>query len=77
MNIGKILQIIGIVLFAIGFLAKIGAKLFLETDFSAYSESFQMLKFAGFVSWGVGFVILETTKKRGKKIPSKKTPSKV
>ena len=33
MNIGKILQIIGIVLFAIGFLAKLGSKLFLETDF--------------------------------------------
>ena len=77
MKIGKILQIIGIVLFAIGFLAKIGAKLFLDTDLSAYSESFQLLKFMGFVSWGIGFVILETTKKRVKKMDSKKNPSKV
>lgn len=77
MKFAKILQIIGIVLFAIGFLAKLGAKLFLETDYSAYLEDFQMLKFAGFVSWGVGFVILEVTKKQVKKIHPKKKPSKV
>lgn len=78
MKFAKILQITGIFFFAIGFIARIGSKLFLDADFSDVLKEFQLLKFVGFVFWGVGFVLHEVNRKKFRKLKVyKKNPSKV
>ena len=78
MKFAKTLQIIGIVLFVTGFIARIGFKLFLDAEFSDFLKEFQLLKFVGFVFWGVGFVLREVNRKKVRKLKvDKKNPSKV
>tara|TARA_R110000764_G_scaffold239405_1_gene338783 strand:+ start:134 stop:373 length:240 start_codon:yes stop_codon:yes gene_type:complete len=65
MKFGKVLQIIGYVLFGIGVVARIVSRLS-DGETSDMLSDFQLLKFLGFVFWITGFAIMEIRKRRTK-----------
>jgi hypothetical protein len=70
MKFGKVLQIIGYVLFGIGVVARIGLRLS-NGETSDINSDFQLIKFLGFVFWITGFSIAEIRKRRTKNISEK------
>ena len=67
MKFGKVLQIIGYVLFGIGVVGRIGSRL-VDGEISDKLSDLQLLKFLAFVFWIIGFAIKEIEKPRKKRV---------